>query len=295
MARRRKRRRPLRALTTVLVAALLFTGGYAAWNWLSDSPALLTPRCIAGSDGRAAALDGQQAAGAALIAGVGLERDLPARAVTIALATAMQESKIRNIDHGDRDSLGMFQQRPSQGWGTAEQVMDPHYATNAFYDVLITIEGYQQMEVTDAAQRVQRSAFPTAYAQHERLARLFASGLTGYSPASITCHLRPVDEATEAVALQRLRDRLAEDLPSVSTTDASGRLLLDATGLPGPSRRNGWAVASWAVLTAHETGVSRVTVDGKVWDRSDGKQARWRELPPDDPAAEDAAGVVGIH
>lgn len=293
---RRRKRHPLRALITLLVAALLFSGGYAAWHWLRDGPVTITPRCIAGTSGNAAAIGVEQAGNAALIGAIGIERGLPARAVTIALATAMQESKIRNLDHGDRDSLGLFQQRPSQGWGSPEELMDPHYATNAFYDMLITIEGYEQMEVTDAAQQVQRSAFPTAYAQHERLARLFASGITGYSPATVTCHLRPVTDEDAAVALHRVRQRLAKDFPSVSASDGEGRLLLDTSGLPGgDQQRHGWAVATWAVLTASETGVSRVTVDNKVWDRSAGDQAHWQDLPADDPAGGDPAGVVGIN
>src|SRR5699024_4085724 len=110
---RRRKRRPLRTLAVLLVAALLFSGGYAAWNWLRDSPATITPRCIAGTSGQAASIRVDQASNAALIGAIGIERHLPARAVTIALATAMQESKIRNLDHGDRDSVGLFQQRPS--------------------------------------------------------------------------------------------------------------------------------------------------------------------------------------
>ena len=85
----------------------------------------------------------EQAENATLIAAIGVSRGLPARAVSIALATAYQESKIRNLTHGDRDSLGLFQQRPSQGWGTEEQVRDPYYATNAFYDALAKIPDYK--------------------------------------------------------------------------------------------------------------------------------------------------------
>ncbi|WP_371744608.1 hypothetical protein [Georgenia sp. TF02-10] len=149
-------------------------------------------------DGTAAELDADQAANAALFAAVATHRELPARAVSIAVATAMQESRLRNIDYGDRDSVGLFQQRPSQGWGTVEQIMDPVYSTNAFYDVLVTVEGWQGQEITDAAQRVQRSAFPDAYAQHEGPARAFASALTGHSPAALACHLDPVDDQSPA-------------------------------------------------------------------------------------------------
>ena len=116
-----------------------------------------------------------------MIAAVGVRRGLPARAVSIALATAFQESKLRNLDHGDRDSLGIFQQRPSQGWGTTAQVRDPYYASNAFYDVLAKIDGFQTMRITEAAQQVQRSGYPEAYEPHAADARALASALTGYS------------------------------------------------------------------------------------------------------------------
>ena len=134
-------------------------------------------------------ISGEQAENASLIAAIAIERGLPARAVSIALATAFQESKLINIDYGDRDSLGLFQQRPSQGWGTEEEILDPVYATNAFYDALVKIDGYENMEITEAAQQVQRSAFPSAYADHEEDARALASALTGYSPATFSCDL----------------------------------------------------------------------------------------------------------
>ncbi|WP_408898771.1 hypothetical protein ACJ5H2_06600 [Nocardioides sp. R1-1] len=134
-------------------------------------------------------ITGEQAENASLIAAIGVRRGLPARATSIALATAYQESKLRNIDYGDRDSLGLFQQRPSQGWGTPEQVLDPVYATNAFYDALVKVPGYEDMEITVAAQEVQRSAFPDAYADHEADGRALASALSGFSPATFSCDL----------------------------------------------------------------------------------------------------------
>jgi len=95
---------------------------------------------------------------------------MPERAVTIALATALQESALRNLDHGDRDSLGLFQQRPSQGWGSPAQVTDPNYSARIFYDRLLQVPDWEDQPVTVAAQTVQRSAFPSAYAKWEGLA-----------------------------------------------------------------------------------------------------------------------------
>jgi cell wall-associated NlpC family hydrolase len=89
----------------------------------------------------------------------------------VAIATAMQESTLANVDHGDRDSLGLFQQRPSQGWGTPAQIMNPTYAASKFYERLLAEPGWQEMSVNDAAQAVQRSGTPNAYAQHEQAAR----------------------------------------------------------------------------------------------------------------------------
>lgn len=236
-----------------------------------DGP--LVASCTATDGDDRASLAPDQAANAALIAGVAVERGLPARAATIAIATAMQESKLRNIDHGDRDSLGLFQQRPSQGWGTEEQVMDPVYATNAFYDALVQIEGYQDLEITVAAQEVQRSAFPDAYAQHEPMARLFASALTGWSTAALSCRLaasEATDIADDGGALVEL---LARDLPSASVeSDESGAVVT----LPlGDAERSSWALAHWLVATADLTGVSEVAVGDLHWSRADDAEAGW--------------------
>lgn len=123
-------------------------------------------------------LNEHQIDNARLIIGVGRGADLDDRAIRIALMTALQESSLRNLESGDRDSVGLFQQRPSQGWGEPSQLTDPVYAAKAFYGVnpevdnpgLNQIKGWDSMSPTEAAQSVQRSALPDAYGQWEKLA-----------------------------------------------------------------------------------------------------------------------------
>lgn len=112
-----------------------------------------------------------QLANAASIVAVGKRMNVPAQGQVIALAAAMQESTLHNLDYGDRDSLGLFQQRPSMGWGTPAQIMNPTHAATQFYQHLLAVSGWQQKSVNDAAQSVQRSGTPNAYAQHEQTAR----------------------------------------------------------------------------------------------------------------------------
>ncbi|MEE1797382.1 C40 family peptidase [Streptomyces sp. JV176] len=115
-------------------------------------------------------LPGEQIPHAQTIVATGISLHVPRRGQIVALATAMVESRLRNLSYGDRDSLGLFQQRPSQGWGTAEQIRDPVHASEKFYKALLGVSGWQQMTVTQAAQAVQRSGYPNAYAQWEPLA-----------------------------------------------------------------------------------------------------------------------------
>ncbi len=123
-------------------------------------------------------LNDERRANAQIIISVGRELGVSDYGIIIALATAMQESSLRNINWGDRDSVGLYQQRPSSGWGSVEQIMDPAYATRLFFGGphnpnrgktrgLLDLAGWQNMAVTDAAQRVQISAFPKAYAKWE--------------------------------------------------------------------------------------------------------------------------------
>jgi peptidoglycan DL-endopeptidase CwlO len=132
--------------------------------------------CAAGAP--VAGLAADQMANAATIVAVGREMGVPQRGWTVALATAMQESTLKNLDYGDRDSLGLFQQRPSMGWGTPAQVRDPRYAARKFYDGLLKVPGWQSMPVTVAAQTVQRSGFPGAYAKWETKAAQVVAATT---------------------------------------------------------------------------------------------------------------------
>lgn len=114
----------------------------------------------------------------------GISLNVPRKGQIIALATAIQESRLRNLNYGDRDSLGLFQQRPSQGWGTAEQIRDPVYASEKFYKALLAVDGWEQLTVTQAAQQVQRSAYPDAYAQWEDLATALQKAIAATFPGT---------------------------------------------------------------------------------------------------------------
>ncbi len=246
----------------VLLLALAMVAGavYTAVAFLQRSETLITERCTAvGAGGEELATD--QAANAALISAVAVRRGLPARAASIALATSMQEAKLRNIGHGDQagpDSRGLFQQRPSQGWGTEAEVMDPYHAANAFFDALVEIPGYETLPITQAAQQVQRSAYPGAYAQHEAMARAFASALTGNTPRGVDCLLRRPETAGDPAGLQQ---RLTAAFGAIPATAADRTVAVEAEGTQA------WAVAQWAVANAKALAITEVRVDGQSWTR----------------------------
>jgi hypothetical protein len=165
----------------VLIAAAIVAG--AAWDrGTAEEPPTLGSCTVAG-----VTLTAEQTGHAATIAGVARDRGLPDRAVVIALATAMQESRLRNLDYGDRDSLGLFQQRPSQGWGTPEQVQDPVYAAGTFYDRLVNVPNWRTGRLTVVAQTVQRSGFPEAYQQWEPMAVGLTAALVSDGGAALAC------------------------------------------------------------------------------------------------------------
>ncbi|HVL83242.1 MAG TPA: C40 family peptidase [Pseudonocardia sp.] len=184
--------RPLRLLipfVAIAAALVLFVGiGFVSYRGFVGGPQPSAGPCDAGILGeaglsgrqagtRAADLSEEQLRNAATIIGVARDIGAPPRAWLVALATAMQESTLRNLDYGDRDSLGLFQQRTSQGWGSPAQVTDPVYSTTIFLDRLLEVPGWERLPVTVAAQTVQRSAFPDAYARWEGLAADLVSTL----------------------------------------------------------------------------------------------------------------------
>jgi murein DD-endopeptidase MepM/ murein hydrolase activator NlpD len=137
----------------------------------------------------------EQIGNAAIIVAVGVERKVPVRGQVIAVATAMQESRLYNAtEETDHDSLGLFQQRPSAGWGKPEELTDPRYASRKFYEALLEVDGWQSMPLTVAAQKVQRSAYPDAYAKHEPGAAAVVSALAAgaVSCANYTGWVQPV-------------------------------------------------------------------------------------------------------
>ncbi|SCG77805.1 hypothetical protein [Micromonospora humi] len=161
------------------VAGLAFTGGVFAGPIAAHAEpahAGTTPVAVASVQGEQStiALNDEQTANVKAIIAATKKAGLPERAAVVSIATALQESKLENLGHlGDRndhDSLGLFQQRPSSGWGSPEQITDPEYSTLAFLKGLKQVDGWQDMPLTKAAQTVQVSAYPDAYAQWEKQA-----------------------------------------------------------------------------------------------------------------------------
>ncbi|MFJ5996417.1 heavy metal transporter [Streptomyces sp. NPDC092370] len=301
--------------------ALLAVAGYLVVQYVTGGSGGPGCKVVSGKgDGASYEFTPEQAVNAATITAVGTARGLPERAVTIALATALQESALRNISHGDRDSLGLFQQRPSQGWGTPKEIMDPTYSAGEFYEHLVKVPGYTRLPLTVAAQRVQRSGFPQAYAKHEPDAALLAAALTGQSAATLTCEGRPA--ATRASGPDGVRAALVRDFgrdvlepagaavggpsaatpaPSPSGTGGTGgrTVTLPVTADPGtaagrgPDRR-GWQLAHWAVANASELHIERVTYAGREWVAGN-TASQWRDSPAKGTAgAERAADAVRI-
>jgi cell wall-associated NlpC family hydrolase len=161
------------------VVALFMTavgGSGAGAGTCANSQAAMAPASAQAPMGSWSA---EQMTNAATIVEVGRTDHVPVYGQVIAIATAMQETSLMNLPYGDRDSLGLFQQRPSQGWGTPQQILDPVYASNQFYKALLAVPGWQQLPLTAAAQDVQHSGSPGAYAQWQGQATAVVTHLTG--------------------------------------------------------------------------------------------------------------------
>lgn len=276
-----------------------------------------------GADGATYEFTPEQAVNAATIAAVGTDRAMPERAVAIALATALQESGLRNLTHGDRDSLGLFQQRPSQGWGTEQQVTDPAYAASIFYKHLAKVRDYTELPLTVAAQRVQRSGYPEAYAKHEPDAVVLAAALTGTSAASLTCDGRA--RAVTATGPDAVRAALARDfgrdaLQEADTESGADAEKTSATGTEAPMTEApatetngrivtlpvsedtiaggrsvgecGWQLAHWAVANASALRIERVSYAGREWVAGN-TDSQWRSTGSTSTEAAGTSGAGG--
>lgn len=217
--------------------------------------------CVVGSTGPdRVALSPDQMANAATIAATGIRRGLPRRAVVVALATAWQESKMINRSGGDRDSIGLFQQRPSEDWGRPDQLLDPRYAAGAFYDELLKVSGWQKLRVTEAAQAVQRSAYPEAYEQWAARSEVLAQALTGDVAGAVGCTIDDEPDQRGTAAIRALSSGLTLDWGQIRATE-------QATGISLTVRdsRTGWQYAHWLVAHATERGVRRVVFGASEW------------------------------
>jgi hypothetical protein len=296
------------SLRSAVVAVVVAAGAVATALVVLDRggvPSILdTTGCTAEVDGHTVEVDLEQAENAALIAAVSVRRGMPARAASIALATAFQESKLYNIDYGDRDSVGLFQQRPSQGWGTKEEILDPEHSINAFYDALEKIDGYEDMRITEAAQAVQRSGYPEAYEEHAAGARALASALTGYSPGDFSCVVDEPSGSEEKEGASGLTPRAEAvradleaafgDLPiggfaagGVRTGHMPGSAHYDGRALDvfvrpvsDENKRKGWAIASYLVAHAGRLSIDHVIFDDRIWSAGRTSEQGWRDYEP---------------
>jgi hypothetical protein len=255
-------RRLLAVLAIVgVVAGLVAVGVHMLFGKL-DLPNAQESRCDL--VGTAYTVSTEQAANAATVTAVAMRRRLPTRAAVIALATALQESKLVNVEYGDLDSVGLFQQRPSQGWGSTGQILDPRYAAGKFYDRLVRVPRWVHRPLNEVAQAVQQSGFPEAYSQWEAEAGALAKAFSGAANAGVSCRFPP---PTVAAKPARVAELLGRDLP-VTRLASSDRAveLRPATG-------QGWATTSWLVANADRLGIDAVGHAGRRWTRKDG----WRD------------------
>ena len=270
----RPRKRGRRAVTATVLLAVLALGGYLVVRIFAPviAPVLTGSGCVATGDHQSILLDTEQGAIAATIAGVAHQQSMPRVAVTIAYATAMQESKLHNLSYGDRDSVGVFQQRPSEGWGPRKDLEDPVYASTKFFRALETIPGYRKMPIYQAAQAVQHSADGAAYIQYEKMAAAMTPAFTGQRGHAVYCWSGSASpgradldgiasglSATFGPAVAR-----AVTDQRISRGSAAGgpsHLMLVRVGRP----RLGWEVATWLVTHASTYHVHQIRFAGYQW------------------------------
>jgi hypothetical protein len=295
-----------RTVSGIAGAVVLAVVAVTAYVVLQHGTTLFTSEgCTARVNGRTVDLSTEQAENAALIAAISVQRGMPARAASIALATAYQESKLYNLEEGDRDSAGLFQQRPSQGWGTRTEILNPYYSANAFYDALSRVDGYETMRITEAAQEVQRSGYPEAYADHEPDARVLASALTGQSFHAFSCVVkdRPGHASKKLgdTGLTRRADHVRKDVEAAfgqlslggfqpggvrdghmkGSAHYEGRAIdIFVRPISRDNKEKGWAIAQYLVAQADRLQVETVIFDDRIWKAGSRSADGWKDYDP---------------
>jgi len=291
----RNRLRTLALLGSALV--LLTAAGYALFGGSRHvaAPYVPPPGCQAGTGVEAIPMGADQAAIAATIAGVAARHRLPREAVIVAYAAALQESQMHDLDYGDRDSVGVFQQRPSQGWGTTAELEDPVYAATRFFAALVRVPRYTNLPVDQAAQDVQHSADGSAYEQYAEVAALLAGYFTGAQPAGVSCWFTPTGRADLAAAERQLTETFGPQgghaVMVRVTTVRSGKKDAASVAVVRARQDAAWTVASWLVANAQDYGISEVRYAGYVWTAADGSMGWQRASGTQGPAR--ASIVVG--
>ena len=269
----------------IVLALVLALIGYRVYGSFQHTtiPVAGPPGCQAGTGATAISMDTDQAAIAATIAGVAARHKLPRQAVTIAYATAIQESQLHNLDYGDRDSVGVFQQRPSQGWGTKSELENPVYATTKFFAALVQVPGYATMPVDEAAQDVQHSGDGSAYEQWASVAAQLAGYFTGASPHGVSCWYVPPARPSLANVGRSLTETFGPqggDRIVVAVTTARSGKKKPGDAVVQAQRDEAWTVAGWLVAHAQDYGISEVRYAGYDWTAADGSMGWQREVTP---------------
>lgn len=253
-----------------VVLVLIVTAAVVGVAWLRQqrqiAPLPFETRCVATGPSGSVSLTLDQSRWTSIVVGMGVRHQVGVHGATIAMATVYQETGIRNLDYGDRDSLGLFQQRPSQDWGTPEQILDPWYSSEQFYEALVEVPGWKTGDVNDTAQAVQRSGHPEAYRKHEKNARVLAEAFTGEAIDGVSCF----DE-------RRVTGRPAELAAEITRTFGDPvrqeeKVLEIAPEDPARAR----AISAYAIANAGEFGVERVETGGRSWTASQTGLPSWQ-------------------
>ena len=273
--------RSTRALVVVLTVAIVAVGGGLALKalWNTAKSHFASDTCTVGNY----VIDTDQASVAATMVGAITQYRiaLPERATVLVLAAGLQESKLANIapGAGDRDSVGVLQQRPSQGWGAepgqpdsiaarTQRLTDVGFATKEFLDALVDVAHWRSRPLADAVQAVQISADGSAYAQHEPEAKALADALHGKEPAGISCDF---EAPTVVASTAKVAEQAGSEL-GIGTPRAVDRLTVRVPGAH-------WQTVAWFIANANRLGIERVGYDGRVWSRTDGWTS---DAAPDD-------------